>query len=73
MDGIAGLCMLRLRVDECYLPVNSFLFHRGLTHLQVFGSQAMWPALECILSTLSLLPKLRVLHLYDVLSSGHSP
>ena len=62
-----------LRLDGCYLPSNSFLFRRGLTHLRLSGSQAMWPALECMLSTLAFVLKLRVLELYGILPSGHSP
>ena len=69
VDGIAELRVLRL--DECYLPANCFLFHRGLTHLRLSGSRAMWPALESMVSTLSLVPKLQVLELYGVLPSGH--
>ena len=69
VDGIAELRVLRL--DECYLPANCFLFHRGLTHLRLSGSRAMWPALESMVSTLALVPKLQVLELYGVLPSGH--
>jgi hypothetical protein len=70
VDTVEELRVLRL--DECYLPANSFLFHRGLTHLRLSGSQPMWPALESMLSTLALVPKLQVLELYGVLPSGHS-
>ena len=73
VDAVEELRLLRL--DECYLPANSFLFHRGLTHLRLSDSQPgqpMWPALESMLSTLALVPKLQVLELYGVLPSGHS-
>jgi hypothetical protein len=62
-----------LRLDECYLPQNCSLFHPGLTHLRLSGTQTMWSALESMLSTLALLPKLQFLELYGVLPSGHLP
>ena len=86
VDAVEELRVLRL--DECYLSTSSFLFHRGLTHLRFFflihfgamhlrlsdsqPGQPMWPALESMLSTLALVPKLQVLELYGVLPSGHS-
>jgi hypothetical protein len=70
LSAIAELRVLRL--DECYLPANCFLFHQGLTHLRLSGTQTMWPALESMLSTLTLVPRLQVLELYGVLPSGHS-
>ena len=70
VDTVEELRVLRL--DECYLPANSFLFHRGLTHLRLSGSRPMWPALETMLSTLALVPKLQVLELYGAFPSGHS-
>jgi hypothetical protein len=69
VPAIAELRVLRL--DECYLPANCFLFHPGLTHLRLSGTRSMWPALESMLSTLALVPKLRVLELYGVLPSSH--
>jgi hypothetical protein len=71
VPSIAKLRVLRL--DECYPPANCFLFHPGLTHLQLSGTRTMWPALESMLSTLALVPKLQVLELYGVLPSGHMP
>ena len=71
MDDIAELWVLRL--DGCFLPSTGFLSHLGLTHLQLSGSQAIWPMLESMLSTLPLVPKLRVLELHGTLPSGHSP
>lgn len=62
-----------LRLDGCYLPANCTLFHPGLTHLRLSGSQAMWPALESMFSTLALVPKLQTLELYGVLPSGQLP
>ena len=62
-----------LRLDECYLPANCFLFHPGLTHLRLSGTQPMWPALDSMRNTLALVPKLQVLELYGVLPSGHLP
>jgi len=71
VSAIAELRVLRL--NECYLPANSSLFHPGLTHLRLSGTQAMWSALESMLSTLALVPKLQILELYGVLPSGHLP
>ena len=69
----ADLAALRvIRLDQCYLPADCFLFHPGLTHLRLSGSRAVWPALEPLLSTLSLVPKLQVLELYGVLPTAHS-
>jgi len=70
-SAIAELRVLRL--DECYLPPNCSLFHPRLTHLRLSGTQTMWPALEPMLSTLALVPKLQVLELYGILPSGHLP
>ncbi|KAH9000045.1 hypothetical protein EDB92DRAFT_1939716 [Lactarius akahatsu] len=61
-----------IRLDQCYLPVDCFLFHPGLTHLRLSGTRAVWPALERLLSTLSLIPKLQVLELYGVLPTPQS-
>ncbi|KAI9464411.1 hypothetical protein BJY52DRAFT_815588 [Lactarius psammicola] len=61
-----------IRLDQCYLPGDCFLFHPGLTHLRLSGTRAVWPALEPLLSTLSLVPKLQVLELYGVLPTAHS-
>jgi hypothetical protein len=69
LSAIAELRMLRL--DECYLPEDCFLFHPGLTHLRLSGTQTMWPSLESMLSTLALVPRLQVLELYGVLPSCH--
>jgi len=71
---VTAMAELRvLRLDECYLPTNCFLFYPGLTHLQLSGTQPTWPALESMFSTLALVPNLQVLELYGVLPSGHSP
>jgi F-box-like len=67
--AIAELRVLRL--DQCYLPADCSLFHPGLTHLRLSGTQTMWPALESMLSTLALVPKLQILELYGVLPSEH--
>ncbi|KAH9004458.1 hypothetical protein EDB86DRAFT_3199319 [Lactarius hatsudake] len=48
-DDLAALRVIRL--DQCYLPADCFLFHPGLTHLRLSGTRAMWPALERLLST----------------------
>jgi hypothetical protein len=71
VTAIAELRVLRL--DECYLPANCSLFHPGLTHLRLSGTQTIWPSLESMLSTLALVPKLQILELYGVLPSGHLP
>lgn len=71
VSAIAELRVLRL--DECYLPANCSLFHPGLTHLRLSGTQAMWPVLESMFSTLALVPKLQILELYGVLPSGYLP
>jgi hypothetical protein len=69
----ADLGALRvIRLDQCYLPADSLLFHPELTHLRLSGSRAVWPALEPLLNTLSLVPKLQVLELYGVLPTAHS-
>jgi hypothetical protein len=62
-----------LRLDECYLPTNCSLFHPGLTHLRLSGTQTMWLALDSMHSTLALVPKLQILELYGVLPSEHMP
>ncbi|KAI9510530.1 hypothetical protein F5148DRAFT_573080 [Russula earlei] len=68
----SALAELRvLRLDQCYLPPDCFLFHPGLTHLRLSGTGAMWPALGSMLCTLALLPNLRVIELYGVLPPGH--
>jgi len=68
---VSAIAELRaLRLDECYLPANCYLFHSGLTHLRLSGTQTMWPTLESMLSTLALVPKLQILELYGVLPSG---
>ncbi|KAI9429605.1 hypothetical protein H4582DRAFT_212097 [Lactarius indigo] len=61
-----------IRLDQCYLPADCFLFHSGLTHLRLSGTRAVWPALEPFLSTLSLIPELQVLELYGVLPAPQS-
>lgn len=60
-----------VRLDQCYLPADCLLFHAGLTHLRLSGTRAMWPAMEPLLTTLSLVPKLQVLELYGVLPTAH--
>jgi hypothetical protein len=71
-EMLSAITELRvLRLDECYLPANCFLFYSGLTHLRLSGTRTMWPALESMLSTLALVPRLQVLELYGVLPSGH--
>jgi hypothetical protein len=73
-EMVSSIAELRvLRLDEYYLPANCFLFHPGLTHLRLSGTQTMWPALESMRSTLALVPRLQVLELYGVLPSGHLP
>ncbi|KAH9056722.1 hypothetical protein EDB87DRAFT_1579162 [Lactarius vividus] len=69
-DDLAALRVIRL--DQCYLPADCFLFHPGLTHLQLSGTRAVWPALGPLLRTLSLIPKLQVLELYGVLPAPQS-
>ena len=61
-----------LRIDECNLPADCFLFHPGLTHLRLSGTRIMWPTLESLLSTLALMSNLQVLELYGVLPWAHS-
>ena len=56
-----------VRLDQCYLPADCLLFHAGLTHLRLSGTRAMWPSMEPLLDTLSLVPRLQVLELYGVL------
>ena len=69
-SAIAELRVLRL--EQCFLPADSFLFHSGLTHLRLSGTRIMWPTLESLLSTLALMPKLQILELYGVSPSAHS-
>ena len=45
-----------LRIDECYLPANSFPFDRGLTYLRLSRSQAMTLALVSKLQVFGVLP-----------------
>jgi hypothetical protein len=72
METQVDLPALRvIRLDQCYLPADSFLFHVGLTHLRLSGTRAMWPAMEPLLNTLSRVPKLQVLELYGVLPTAH--
>jgi len=71
VSAIAELRVLCL--DETYLPADCSLFHPGLTHLRLSGTYTMWPALESMLSTLALVPKLQILELYGVLPSGNLP
>lgn len=77
LDGsnmVSAIAKLRvLSLDECYLPANCTLFHSGLIHLRLSGTRTMWPALESMLSTLALVPKLQTLELYGILPSGHLP
>ena len=54
-------------LDQCYLPADCLLFHAGLRHLRLSGTRAMWPSMEPLLDTLSLVPELQVLELYGVL------
>ena len=61
-----------LRLEQCFLPADGFLFHSGLTHLRLSGTKIMWPTLESLLSTLALMPKLQILELYGVLPSAPS-
>jgi hypothetical protein len=61
-----------LRLGECVLPADCFLFHSGLTQLRLSGTRVMWPTLESFISTLSLLSNLQVLELYGVLPSAHA-
>jgi len=69
-DSMPALRVIRL--DQCYLPADCLLFHPGLTHLRLSGTRAVWPAMEPLLSTLALVPKLQVLELYGVLPTAHS-
>ena len=69
-SAIAQLRVLRL--EQCFLPADSFLFHSGLTHLRLSGTSVMWPTLDSLLSTLPLMPKLQTLELYGVLPSAPS-
>ncbi|KAH9967516.1 hypothetical protein BC827DRAFT_1152816 [Russula dissimulans] len=62
-----------LRLDQCYLPQDCFLFHPGLTNVRLSGTRVMWPALESMLRTLALMPNVQVLELYGVLPHGGSP
>ena len=66
-----GAALRVVRLDQCFLPADSPLFHTGLTHLCLSGSRAMWSALEHLLDTLALVPMLRVLELYGVLPAAH--
>ena len=59
-----------IRLDQCYLPADCFLFYPWLTHLRLSGTRPVWPAMESLLSTLSLLTKLQVLELYGVLPTA---
>ncbi|KAF8262624.1 hypothetical protein EI94DRAFT_1743147 [Lactarius quietus] len=61
-----------IRLEQCFLPADCVLFHPGLTHLRLSGTRAVWPAMEPLLSTLALVPKLQVLELYGVLPTAHS-
>ena len=61
-----------IRLDQCYLPADCLLFHPGLTHLRLSGTRAVWPTMEPLLNTLSLVPKLHILELYGVLPTAHS-
>lgn len=70
---VSAIARLRaLCLDQCHLPEDTFLLHRGLTHLRVSGSQVMWPTLESMLHSLASVPELEVLELYGVLPSGHA-
>ena len=69
-SAIAQLRVLRL--EQCFLPADGFLFHSGLTHLRLSGTRVMWLTLESLLSTLPLMPELQILELYGVLPSGPS-
>jgi len=69
-SAIAELRVLRL--EQCFLPADGFLFHSGLTHLRLSGTRIMWSTLESLLSTLALMPKLQTLELHGVLPSAHS-
>jgi hypothetical protein len=61
-----------LRLEQFILPADCFLFLSGLTHVQLSGTQPMWPTLESMLSALSLIPKVQVLELYDLLPARSS-
>jgi hypothetical protein len=62
-----------LRLEQCFLPADSFLFQSELTHLRLSGTRIRWSTtLESLLGTLALMPKLETIEIQGVLPSARS-